>query len=374
VKKRAKLPHRKETRTYVSQQDVPRYPIEEALRVPRAIGDNYGYKPATPAQVAHALNMQPASGTFRSLTGAAIAYGLTSGGCNSAQISIEQLGMRIVRPTAEGDDLLAKKEATLRPRVIREFLEKYNGAPVPRTEIAHNVLEQLGVPRGRVKDVLGVILESAGAVGILRSIKEKTYVDLGGAPLQAAPALERPGEEERQTNGAPTPAAALPSAPAPDAARSASRAIEPRLKRVFIAHGHNKDFIEPIKKLLAFGELEAVVAAEKQTASQPVPEKVMDDMRSCGAAIIHVEGERHLVDQDAKPHVVLNENVLVEIGAAMALYGERFILVVKEGITLPSNLQGLFTVRYAGETLGEVTIKLLEAINDMKKRPLPAAN
>jgi predicted nucleotide-binding protein len=112
------------------------------------------------------------------------------------------------------------------------------------------------------------------------------------------------------------------------------------------------------------------VADEKQTVSQPVPEKVMGDMRSCGAAIIHVEDEQRLMDKDVKEHIVLNSNVLIEIGAAMALYGQRFILVVKEGIELPSNLQGLYQVRYSGDTLdGTATIKLLEAINDMKKRP-----
>jgi hypothetical protein len=39
---------------------------------------------------------------------------------------------------------------------------------------------------------------------------------------------------------------------------------------------------------------------------------------------------------------------------------------------LPSNLQGLFEVRYDGDTLdGEATIKLLESINDMKNKPFP---
>ncbi len=65
-------------------------------------------------------------------------------------------------------------------------------------------------------------------------------------------------------------------------------------------------------------------------------------------------------------------NVLIEIGAAMALFGRRFILLVREGVKLPSNLQGLFEVRYTGDTLdGEATIKLLEAINDIKNHPMP---
>ena len=56
----------------------------------------------------------------------------------------------------------------------------------------------------------------------------------------------------------------------------------------------------------------------------------------------------------------------------MALFGRRFILIVKEGVTLPSNLQGLYEVRYKGENLdGDVTIRLLEAINDIKNHPMP---
>ena len=71
--------------------------------------------------------------------------------------------------------------------------------------------------------------------------------------------------------------------------------------------------------------------------------------------------------------IVLNPNVLIEIGAAMALYGERYILLVREGVKLPSNLQGLYEVRYAGDKLDATeTIKLMGSINDMKTKPLPS--
>jgi predicted nucleotide-binding protein len=97
----------------------------------------------------------------------------------------------------------------------------------------------------------------------------------------------------------------------------------------------------------------------------------MNDMRGCGAAIIHVDGEMKLLDSEAKEHTVINSNMLIEIGAAMTLYGRRFILVVREGIKLPSNLQGLYEVRYQGEALdGAITIRLLKAINEMKSLPL----
>lgn len=109
-------------RTYVAQSDVPTCALEEALRVPRALADNYAGKTTTPLNVAVALNMTPSGRTFGNLCGASIAYGLTAGGSNAKEISVEALAKRILGPTEEGDDLAAKREAVLRPRVFGEFL------------------------------------------------------------------------------------------------------------------------------------------------------------------------------------------------------------------------------------------------------------
>lgn len=366
-------------RSYVSQADVPAGSLEKALRVPKAIADNYGYKPTSPLQVAVALDMQPSSGGFRMLTGAAIAYGLTVGGYNADTIAITPLGMRIIRPTSEGDDLAAKREALLKPRVIREFLQKYDRAPIPRDDIARNVLMDLGVPTDRTAEVLGLITESAGDLGFLKQIKDRTYVDLTGAKV---PADTRDSPDATPGSGGSTELAdsvveQLPperSAAAPVPKLVTMPSEDARLRRVFITHGKNQGLIDPIKKLLAFGEFVPVTEIEKQTVSQPIPTKIMAGMRSCGAAIIHVEDEQHVIDLDGKEQIVINPNVLIEIGAAMALYGDRFILVVRDGVKLPSNLQGLLELRYKGDTLDvNETVRLMEAMKDMKSRGLPAA-
>jgi predicted nucleotide-binding protein len=354
-------------RTYLSQGDVPSYSVTQAIRVPRALAEHYAFKPATPLNVAAALDMQPSSSTFRQLCGAAIAYGLTKGGYNAPEIALEPLGLRVVRPTKEGDEIEAKREALLKPRVVGEFLRKYEGAPLPREDIGRNVLIEMGVPQDRVADVQEMILEGAEGVGILRTIKDKRYVDLSGVPQQvpSAPTEARPEDldDAEPEEVAPTEGG--------DPARLAS-ATDQTARRVFVTHGKNRAFVDPIKKLLGFGEMEPVISVERTSVSQPVPDKVMHEMRSCGSAIIHVDAELNILDRDAKEHTVLNPNVLIEIGAAMALYGRRFILLVRDGVKLPSNLQGLFEVRYAGEALdGDATIRLLEAINDIKNHPIP---
>lgn len=359
-------------RTYLSQTEVPGCTLEDALRVPRAIAENYAAKPASPLNTAAALEMQPNAGRFRLLCGAALAYGLTSGGPNAPEIAITPLGMRAVRPTQEGDDLIAQREALLRPRVIGEFLQRYNNAPLPRTDIATNVLLEMGVPKERTSEVIEFILQGAKAVGLLREIKGKQYVDLVGV----TPPKDVLENQEENIGGSSDDDDEEELEEDTEIALNRQASIQRNApaqnRRVFITHGKNKSLIDPIKKLLGFGELEPVVSVEKTSISQPVPDKVMNDMRGCSSAIIHVDAEQTLIDREAKEQVVVNPNVLIEIGAAMALYGRRFILLVKDGVKLPSNLQGLFEVRYSGETLdGEATIKLLEAINDIKNHPLP---
>ncbi|MCD9031977.1 nucleotide-binding protein [Luteimonas sp. Y-2-2-4F] len=368
AKKTPKKPEPK--RAYMSQADVPSYSLAQALRIPRAIAEHYGFKPATPLNVAAALDMQPTSSTFRQICGASIAYGLTKGGYNAAEISIEPLGMRIVRPTIEGDDLIAKREALVKPRVVGEFLRRYDNAPLPRDDIGKNVLCDMGVPTDRSAQVLEMIVEGAETVALLRTIKDKRYVDLSGVPMAEA---DQRNADQSEAGGVPTQSFGDEIlAPDSESSQQAYKPSDGSSRRVFITHGKNRAFIDPIKKLLGFGEMEPVVSVDKTSVSQPVPDKVMSEMRSCGSAIIHVDFEQKLIDQDAKEQTILNPNVLIEIGAAMALYGRRFILLVRDGVKLPSNLQGLFEVRYSGEALdGDATIKLLEAINDIKNHPMP---
>lgn len=365
-------------RTYLSQEDIPAYELDEALLVAKALLQEYGGHAAKPLDVAAAMDLSPSSGKFRMLCGSSIAYGLTSGGCNATQIEPTDLAKQIIEPQEEGADLAGRREAVMKPRVLREFLSKYSGSPLPREDIGHNVLKGMNVPADRLKDVWGMVLRSADSVGFLQTIKDRRYVNLGGVkPPERdvtlsgegeAPALV-PEQIKELVKTVHEPAA---SAVAQEALHAPVPKNDARLRRVFITHGKNTSFLEPIKELLGFGELIPIVSIHKESVAQPVPDKVMNDMRGCGAAIIHVDGEQKLIDGDAKEHTVINANVLIEIGAAMALYGRRFILLVRDGVKLPSNLQGLYEVRYQGEALdGTVTIRLLKAINELKAVPLP---
>ena len=135
--------------------------------------------------------------------------------------------------------------------------------------------------------------------------------------------------------------------------------------RVFITHGTNKRILDQVKELVTYGKFEPVVAMEHETPAEPVPQKVMSDMRTCRAAVIHVSAETILYDEAGNEVPQINGNVLIEIGAAMALYAGKFVLLVQEGLELPSNLQGLYECRYSGDELNMTAImKLLKAFNE----------
>jgi hypothetical protein len=227
-------------RARLSQEDVPSYSVEQALRVPRAIGDSYAYRPTRPLNVAGAMKMSPGSGPFRTLTGAAIAYGLTTGGAFAPEIGITPLGMRIVRPTKPGDDIAATREALLRPKIVGEFLRQYDGAALPPDQIAKNVLLEKGVPVERVDDVLTLIVDGADAVGLLKDIGGKRYVDLAGAdvvtpqePAAGQPVPPAPGEQT------------LPVAPAPPSTVSVGPGVHINIE-IHIAADATSDTIEEI--------------------------------------------------------------------------------------------------------------------------------
>lgn len=364
-------------RAYLKQSDVPMASLDDALRVAQAIFDHYAGKPISPFQLGKALNLDPKGSQLKVLTGAAIAFGLIEGGAQAAAISVMDLARRILRPKEENADQAAKREATLKPRIFGDFLRQYDSHPFPRQDIALNVLEEMGVPRPKTEEVLKRIDESARSVGFIEEIKGKNYVSLQGAthvlPAEAPESKETPAEQVDSQPPEQRVTVQPPAIQSKSTELTAAIADDQRRRRVFITHGKNRDLVDPIRKLLEYGELEPLVSVDRQSVSKPVPEKVMDDMRKAGAAIIHVDVDRTIVDKDGNEHVLLNPNVLIEIGAAMAFYGKRFILLVHEGVKLPSNLQGLYEVRYGGSTLdAAATIKLLEAIKDIKNYALPS--
>lgn len=136
---------------------------------------------------------------------------------------------------------------------------------------------------------------------------------------------------------------------------------QPKAVKVFVGHSTNAKILEQIRTILAFGNFEVIIAEDEETTAVPVPEKVMDAMHRCQAAIMNISADTPMNGDGAE--YAINDNVLIEVGAAFVLYNKNVILLVDDRVTLPSNLAGLYECRYHGDSLDfDSTMKLQQAL------------
>lgn len=179
------------------------------------------------------------------------------------------------------------------------------------------------------------------------------------AEEEAAADVARARPDQAQAESSLTNAGDDETPPAPAALPTA---VQEEL-RVFISHGKNMDIVDQVKTTLEIAGIQAEVAVEEESTAIPVPDKIFGAMRSCNAGIICVSAEA-AADQDT---LRLNENVLIEIGAAFVLYDKKVVLLWDKRIPVPSNLQGLYRCDYDGNELSWSTgMKLMKAIQGFK--------
>ena len=136
--------------------------------------------------------------------------------------------------------------------------------------------------------------------------------------------------------------------------------------RVFVSHSKNKNILDQVKTMLNFTNMYFEVAEEDETTAIPVSEKVLSAMRRCNSAVICVTADDEKKSEDG--HYKINENVLIEIGAAFVLYDKKVVLVWDKRLSIPSNLQGLYRCEFEGEELSwDVGMKLMKGVNNFKK-------
>lgn len=133
--------------------------------------------------------------------------------------------------------------------------------------------------------------------------------------------------------------------------------------KVFITHGKNMELVDQVKTMLDLAEIPFEVAVDEETSAIPVPEKVLGAMRRCTAGVMIVS-----VDPATDGNVSkINDNVLIEVGAAFVLYDRRVVLVWDRRIPVPSNLQGLYRCEFEGEEMSWASgMKLMKALRGFK--------
>jgi hypothetical protein len=360
---RSKLEQAPTSRSYFRQTDFPQVSLQEAEKIASALIDNFGGREGSPPDIALSLGISPTSSAWPVISGAAIAYGITEGGVNASAMKLTELGRKLVAPEQEGEDLEARRQATLLPRICREFFNRYRRSKFPSQPIVGNVIRSFGVPANRIEKSIEILLANGRYSGVIRDTPTGPFVNLDSPRIPepaATPApSELPGADVQPANPRDSSASFTEEHRGPVVDVSFRTGATAR--RVFISHGKHRSIVNQIKELLIYGKFEPIVSVERETVAIPVPEKVFEDMRSCGAGVIHVGSEGTYTDKEGAEHTKINDNVLIEIGAAMALYGRKIVLLVEKGVSLPSNLQGLYRCELENGHLDyTATMKLLK--------------
>ena len=134
--------------------------------------------------------------------------------------------------------------------------------------------------------------------------------------------------------------------------------------------GGGEIILEQVKEHVVFGQIEPIVFRRNEIATAPLLSSLMEQMRGCDTAIVQVDA--NVLPREAEPRI--EPDVLIEIGAAMALYGRNFVLLVEDPVALPLNLQGLCECRYRGDELNMAAMmELLRAFSGFTKPGAKAA-
>jgi hypothetical protein len=302
-----------------------------------------------------ALGLSPTSGGWRNRCGSSIAYGLTEGGYAASEISLTDLGRRVVAPTEDGDDVAARAEAILGPRIMKEFFTKYDKAKFPREDIAKNVLISLGLPKERADKSYKILEENGRFAGVIHNIKTGLFVALASPILPARPVDEVPSDNA----DTPPPPAETDT----NAGRAKTEFGQPDgPKQIFVAHGKNRKPFDDLKKILDKFKIPYKAAVDEPHAGRPISKKVAELMKACSAGIFIFTRDEKFVREGGEEIWRPSENVVYELGAASILWEKKIIILRESGVNFPSDFSDLGYITFEN---GQIASKGIEIFGEL---------
>lgn len=175
-------------------------------------------------------------------------------------------------------------------------------------------------------------LKSTGAVPAVDTVV-KSRMEAGGTVRQAVSEFDLgpPGSTARPEPEPPRPAAARPG------------------KQVFISPSRNRDLVEQIRGMMEMEKVNYNMSSTDEISSILELVKISSAMQSCSAGVIFVTSEESLPGEGGR--FKMSPNKLVEIGAALAVFGGRVVLIWDDRVEVPPVLHGLEIISYTGKEL-----------------------
>jgi hypothetical protein len=140
----------------------------------------------------------------------------------------------------------------------------------------------------------------------------------------------------------------------------------PEKMRVFISTGRETKLVPQLHAALDLADIECLVLERETVGESPLPADVFRAMRECDAALMVLNDEDFKSEDGGR--ILPVESLLIEIGAAFALYGRRVLLLHEGQLPVPANLLGLCCYRFGGDELTwDEGVQLIKAFKAFKR-------
>ena len=240
--------------------------------------------------------------------------------------------------------------------------EYYRGKKLPEDQYLMNTLvREFGVPSKDAERCARIFRADMEYAGLLVQTKTGYFLtdDVEGAPAPTRTVVDNDGDEGSSEADA---SEVLTSPPAFTTTATVNE--KPKPSAIFVGHGKDKRPLAQLERFLAEYKLPHKLAEREPNAGRPIPQKVADTMRECGAAILIFTPDEELRDLDGKPVFRPSENVAHELGACSVLYDNRIVIFKEKSVTLPTNYSSIGYIEFEAENLASKTIELFrELIN-----------
>jgi predicted nucleotide-binding protein len=336
---------------------MPSFTLQEAITIPAAMVENFAGKSAAPHDVAFAIGNSPTSSTWKMLSGASVAYGLTEGGYNANQISLTELGRAVV-----AGDRGSIKAAALAPRIPKELFTRYDRQKFLKPEMASKILPSFGLPKDRTEKYYEILKANGLFAGLLRETGNGFFVALEGLHAPA-------NDVEVETSAPPDNVVEFETRTAESESlplMPAQPTVQPKPKQLFVAHGKNLKALEDLKKILNEFKIPYIVAIDEAHSGRPISAKVAGLMNQCSAGIFIFTKDEQFFSKNADGEYTEvwrpSENVVYELGAASKLWDRKIIIIREEGVNFPTDFKDIGYIEFEP---GQLSSKAMEIFKEL---------
>lgn len=254
-------------------------------------------------------------------------------------------------PSAEENANASMLQALEKPDLFRQLLSPINGKVIPPADVLKNTLMktfQLSKPDSEA--CCDVVLKNIEQLNVTQDLNGKKYLRLDKLSTTVpsvptvAPSEELPGEivpPEEETTSVQAP------------------------KQVFVAHGKNSRPLEQLEKILTKFKVAYKVAVEEPNSGRPVSLKVAQLMKECGSGVFIFTADEETTDSRGNKVFRPSDNVVYELGAASALYGNKIVIFKEEGVSFASDFSDLGYIGFEKDKLDAKAADLMLELIDL---------